>query len=138
MWCFLFKKFKGDFFNYCIAAPWPTLGHCQGGSITNPVLITGLDSWFNPEVTGILVRRMHVDQSILHFFLLSLSLWKGMAHKPPNIAAATNQYNLLLISVIGISLPLPWGLFQPPCYCILGKKCFERGPYRTHILQRVL
>ena len=29
-----------DLFNCCLTAPQPTLGHCQGGSLTHPMLIT--------------------------------------------------------------------------------------------------
>lgn len=40
------------FFNYYSAAPWPTLGHFRGDSLTNQVLITAFHSWFAPKVTG--------------------------------------------------------------------------------------
>ena len=32
------------FFNCQLAAPRPTLGHCRGGSLINPMLITAFDS----------------------------------------------------------------------------------------------
>ena len=35
-------------FNCYLAAPWPTLGHCQGGSLTNPILITAFESYSAP------------------------------------------------------------------------------------------
>ena len=28
------------FFKLLLAVPWPTLGHSQGGTLTNPMLIT--------------------------------------------------------------------------------------------------
>ena len=31
---------NSSFFNFCLAALWPTLGHYQGDSLTHPVLIT--------------------------------------------------------------------------------------------------
>ena len=39
-----FTNFKKDFLNGYLAALQPTLSHCRGGSITNPMLITALDS----------------------------------------------------------------------------------------------
>ena len=37
-----------SFFNCYLAVPWPTLGHCRGDSLTNPILITAF-STFRPE-----------------------------------------------------------------------------------------
>ena len=34
---------KGFFFNCYLAAPLPTLGHSQGDSLTNPMLITAFE-----------------------------------------------------------------------------------------------
>ena len=36
------------FFNCYLAAPWPSLGHSQGDSLTKPILIT-LFELFKPE-----------------------------------------------------------------------------------------
>ena len=38
--CVLQFKRKSIFFNCYLAAPWPNLGHSQGDSLTNPMLIT--------------------------------------------------------------------------------------------------
>ena len=38
--CFVFVLF---FFNCYLAAPWPTLGHSQGDSLTKPMLITAFE-----------------------------------------------------------------------------------------------
>ena len=40
----LYLHGKKYFFNCCLAAPRPTLGHCRGGSLTDPMLITAFDS----------------------------------------------------------------------------------------------
>ena len=32
------------YFIFYLAAPRPTLGHCGGGSLTNPILITAFDT----------------------------------------------------------------------------------------------
>ena len=42
--CFaeLSHLFMCYFFICCLAAPWPTLGHCWGNSLTHPFLITAL------------------------------------------------------------------------------------------------
>ena len=45
------------FFNCYLAAPRPILGHCRGGSFTNPMLITAF-SYFDLKVTGNLVTRL--------------------------------------------------------------------------------
>ena len=44
-------------FNYYLAAPWPTLGHYGGDSLTHPMLIT-VFYIFDPRVTGSLVTRL--------------------------------------------------------------------------------
>ena len=46
------------FLNCYLAGPHLTLGHCWGSSLTNPVLITDLDSWFNEKVSGSLLTRL--------------------------------------------------------------------------------
>ena len=43
-----FVRLKRNFFNCYLPAPWPTSGHSQGGSLTNPMLITTL-YLFRPE-----------------------------------------------------------------------------------------
>ena len=43
--------------NCYLAAPWPTLGHCRGDSLTHPMLITAFYI-FGPKVTGSLVTRL--------------------------------------------------------------------------------
>ena len=45
------------FFNCYLAAPWPTLGHYQGDSLTHLMLITAFYI-FDPKVTGSLVARL--------------------------------------------------------------------------------
>ena len=40
-----------------LASPRPTVGHYQGGSLTNPMLITSYLQ-FDPKVTGSLVTRL--------------------------------------------------------------------------------
>ena len=45
-----------NFFNCYCAAPWPTLDHSQGDSLTNLMLITLYN--FNPKVTGSLIMRL--------------------------------------------------------------------------------
>ena len=47
-----------SFFNCYLAAPRPTLGHCRGGSLTNQMLITVFDSWFEPKVTVGFITRV--------------------------------------------------------------------------------
>ena len=54
LWDMLFFFF---FFNCYLAAPWPTLGHYRGDSLTHPMLITAFYI-FNPKVTGSLVTRL--------------------------------------------------------------------------------
>ena len=46
------------FFNCYLAAPRRTLGHYWGSSLTNPMLITAFDSWFDPKITRSLVTRL--------------------------------------------------------------------------------
>ena len=46
------------FLNCYLAAPRPTLGHCRGGRLTNPKLITAFFIYFDPKVTGSLVTRL--------------------------------------------------------------------------------
>ena len=36
-----YNRLDNEFFLNCyLAAPWPTLSYCSGGSLTNPMLIT--------------------------------------------------------------------------------------------------
>ena len=44
------------FFNSYLAVPRPTLGHSQGGTLTNLMLMFFDD--FDPKVTGTLVTRL--------------------------------------------------------------------------------
>ena len=37
------------FLNCYLAVPRSTLGHCRGGRLTNPMLITAFGYWFQPE-----------------------------------------------------------------------------------------
>ena len=46
------------FFNCYLAVPRPTLGHSQGDSLTNLMLITAFLYMFDPKVTGSLVTRL--------------------------------------------------------------------------------
>ena len=46
------------FFNCYLVDPRPTLCHCWGDSLTNPMLITAFDSRFDPKVAGSLVTRL--------------------------------------------------------------------------------
>ena len=43
------------FFDCFLAVPRPTLGRCWGGNLTDLILITASDSWFDSKVTGSLV-----------------------------------------------------------------------------------
>ena len=45
------------FFNCYLAAPWPTLGHYRGDSLTHPMLITAFYI-FDLKVTGSLITRL--------------------------------------------------------------------------------
>ena len=69
-------------------------------------------------------------------------LGKETTDNPSNITAATKLF--FSVYVIGMtcfddnwetlsskSLSLLWGLFQPPCCCVLWKNYFERGLYFT-------
>ena len=67
VWLFAFSFLQGSincykndfiFFSCYLAAPRQTLGHCRGGSLTNPILITAFNSWFDPKVTRSLVMRL--------------------------------------------------------------------------------
>ena len=42
-----------NFLNCFLTAPWTTLGHYQGESLTHPMFIH-----FNPKITGILIARL--------------------------------------------------------------------------------
>ena len=54
----IFDSFgKWSFFNCYLASPWPTLGHCRGGSLANLMLITAFESGFDPKETGGLVNN---------------------------------------------------------------------------------
>ena len=50
------QSFKKKIFNCYLAAPWPTLGHYQGGSLIHPMLIT-VFYIFDPKVTRSLITR---------------------------------------------------------------------------------
>ena len=80
------------------------------------------------------------NQSILHFFLLS---WK---RKDTETLKSSTCNKLLVVDTtcfdecfsfhvrtrthwIYKSLLLFWGFFQPPCSCVLWRKCFEKSPY---------
>ena len=54
------SELKGIFFkkNPCyLPTPQLTLGHSQGGSLTNPMLINRLN-YFDPNATGILLAKL--------------------------------------------------------------------------------
>ena len=53
----LYLTYSGYYFCYW-AAPWPTLGHFQGDSLTNPMLITAYFNYFDPKVTKSLATRL--------------------------------------------------------------------------------
>ena len=62
VWCIIILIYdvfslKMFFFNCCLAAPWPTLGHYWGNSLTYLMLITAL-YFFGPKVTGSLIMRL--------------------------------------------------------------------------------
>ena len=42
------------FFNCYLAVPRPTLGHCRGGSLTNPMLITAFPTILTGRSAGVL------------------------------------------------------------------------------------
>ena len=44
--------FFTTFVNWYLAVPRPSLVHGRGNSLTNPILITVFDSWFDPNATG--------------------------------------------------------------------------------------
>ena len=46
-----------DFFKLLLAAPWTTLGHYRGDSLTHPMSITAF-CVFDPKVTRSLVARL--------------------------------------------------------------------------------
>ena len=46
------------FFNFYLAAPWLTLGHSQGDSLTNSMLSTAFFIHFDLKVTGSFVTRL--------------------------------------------------------------------------------
>ena len=50
------RKFRNFFICY-LATPRLTLEHCQGGSLSNPIVITAL-TYFSLKVTGRLVTRL--------------------------------------------------------------------------------
>ena len=41
--CVTYFSFWSTFFNCYLAVPWPTLGHSQEDSLTNPMLITAFN-----------------------------------------------------------------------------------------------
>ena len=63
LWCwkYAFAIEELIFFHYffiChLVAPWPNLGHCWGGSLTNLMLITTF-IYFNPKHTKCLITRL--------------------------------------------------------------------------------
>ena len=74
------------YFNYYFVAPQPTLGHCQKGNLTNPMLITVFWSWFNMKATWSL--EMIFEKNIFwspcsracHFWTASSSLIRFSAN----------------------------------------------------------
>ena len=46
------------FFNCYLAVPQPTLGHSQGDSFTNPMLITAFLYMFDPKIPGSLLHSL--------------------------------------------------------------------------------
>ena len=60
------RKF-GDCFICYLAAPQHTLGHCEGGSLINPMVITAL-TYFNLKVTRSLITRLGSKTKHLVFF----------------------------------------------------------------------
>ena len=43
------NEISGGFFNGYLAGPQPTLGHCWGGSLINPMLVTVFWFWNQPK-----------------------------------------------------------------------------------------
>ena len=63
-----------NFLNYYLVAPWPSLGHFRGNSLTNPMLITAfLIRWFDSTVTGSLVARLGPKAQTGHLPILNVT-----------------------------------------------------------------
>ena len=76
------------FFNSCLAAPWPTLGHYQGGSLTHQMLITCVlyirpeGHWEPCNKVGSLSPAKHLVGFELGTFRFWSQCLKQLGHSP--------------------------------------------------------
>ena len=65
--CFPIESWNliNDFFNCYLAAPQPTMGHCQGADLTNLMFITAF-TYFNLKVTGSLLTKVGTQNLVEH------------------------------------------------------------------------
>ena len=73
----------GVFFNYYLAAPRPTWGHCQEKSLTNPMLITVFDSWFD-LISGNFKKLANKLKDLQINLQYLRTLYIDIAEKTPN------------------------------------------------------
>ena len=126
LFCFLF-------FNCYLAAPRPTFGHCQGGSLFNPTLITAF-TYFDPKVNGSLVTRLgHKART---------STYWGLNWKPSNSQCntLTHQATLKLILLLQFAV-MHRNLIHPQdeFFILLTiKNCHSPPPPSSLVLQQVI
>ena len=85
--------FSVTFFNCYLAVPWPSLGHCRGGSVTNSILISVYRYLYDLEVTRSLVMRCGLNRDPSHYKSNALNL---KASLPKDSLYLRSIYTLLI------------------------------------------